>query len=86
MYLMSKLASKKWQQERPIQLERSVPESNMTSQKHVQSLQKGHSKSIFKINIEINKKFNIFSENVIFQLILKKSIKKDQININKKSI
>ena len=32
------------------------------------------------------KKFNIFSENVIFQLILKKSIKKDQININKKSI
>ena len=45
-----------------------------------------HSKSIFKINIEINIKFNIFSENVIFQLILKKSIKKDQININKKSI
>ena len=83
---MSKLASKKWHKERPIQLERTVPESNMTSQKHVQPLQKWHSKSIFKINIEINIKFNIFSENVIFQLILKNSIKKDQININKKSI
>ena len=32
------------------------------------------------------KKINIFSENVIFQLILKKSIKRGQININKKSI
>ena len=36
--------------------------------------------------LESIKKVNIFGENVIFQLLLKKSIKKDQININKKSM
>ena len=52
---------------RPIQL-KNVPESNMTSQKHVspntpdmnKTLQKWRSKSIFKSNIEINKKKSVF--------------------------
>ena len=52
--------------------------------RYEQNPTKWRSKSIFKINIETYKKINIFSENVIFQLILKKSIKRGQININKK--